>query len=276
MATTLVQPAQRSRTNRRTILAAVALGLLTALLIVVYLTQQSRQRALNSTASVPVVVATQDIAQGASIGAQQVGLRMVTPDAAAHTAFGQTKQVVGLRARYAIPTGAQVVPGMVVQAGSANALSYVVPPGKRAMAVATSDVIGGGNHILPGDFVDVMVTMDAWKVVGGTPPSGGDVPKGTFTILQNVEVLAVANDAEKLGGSGPQASQASQNSSPLAVTGSDANNSVTLAVDPSQAQLLFLTESEGTIRLALRPFGDDLTQNVAPVLEPISQYVRQP
>ena len=93
MATITAQPARRTRTNRRTILAAVALGLLTAILIVVYLAQQSRQRQVNSTASVPVVVASKDIPQGASIGADQVELRMVTPDAAARTAFASSPVV---------------------------------------------------------------------------------------------------------------------------------------------------------------------------------------
>jgi pilus assembly protein CpaB len=240
----------------------VALGLVTALLVVSYIAQTTRDRAVRNTASVPVVVATKDIAQGALIGADTVGVKLVTPDVAAKGAFPQTQNVVGQRARYAITTGAQLIPGMIVQPADSDALSFVVPPGKRAVAVATSDVIGGGNHIRPGDFVDVMAQLPASKVIGGVPNSGDT--QGVFTILQNIEVLAVSNSTEKLNGSGPQKGTDT-------AKGSDqGNSSLTLAVDPSQSQLLFLAESEGKIRLTLRPFGDDSQQQITPLTEPLA------
>ncbi len=191
--------------------------------------------------------------------------KLVTPDVAAASAFAQVELVVGLRARYAIPSGAQIVPGMVVQSGSADALSYIVPTGKRAVAITGSDVIGGGGLIRPGDFVDVMVTIEAWKLTGATPTPNTDKPKGVYTILQNIEVLAVARDAEKIANSGPDATKDGKDDSKTP----DKIDTVTLAVDPSQAQLLFLAESEGKVRLSLRPFGEQGEQPIPAVVEPL-------
>lgn len=251
----------RSRSgNGRILLAALAFGLLTAALLVAYLRGLEREQAAREATSVPVVVARKDIPLGALITSQMVETKLVTPEVAVTSAFAETGRVVGLRARYPIAAGAQIVPGMVIQGGAADALSYVVPPGKRALAVAASEVIGGGGHIRPGDFVDVLVTIEAWKLVGGAPTSGSERPKGVYTILQNVEVLAVAEDVEKIAASGPASS-----------TNDDKKKirSVVLAVDPHQAQLLFLAESEGKIRLALRPFGERDEMPIAPVLEPL-------
>jgi pilus assembly protein CpaB len=259
------QPARRQHNNRWVAVAALLFALLTAVLIVRYLSAQTQARQTSTTASVPVVTAKHDIASGATISADMVQQKLVTPDVAASTALSQIKLAVGQRARYDIPAGAQLVPSMLVQPSAADALSLIVPPGKRAVAVATTDVINGGNHIRPGDYVDVMAIFDASKLVGGASSSADQNLQGVYTILQNVQVLAVADEAADSASGGPQAKSSDASSAPDL----SKNGSVTLAVDPYQAQLLFLSESEGKIRLALRSFGDQNQQPLAPVLEPL-------
>jgi pilus assembly protein CpaB len=247
--------------------AALALGVVTAILIVGYLLQQTRQREAAGTASVPVVVAKSDITPGATIKTEMVERKLVTPDTAAKTAVAQTKDAVGQRARYSIPAGAQVLPSMLVPADSSSALSYAIPEGKRAVAVTAGSAATGGSAvdlIRPGDYVDVLAVLDSWKLVGGEAQTN-ERPQGVVTVLQNVEVLAVANEAAKPGATGPEAAIAKNQP-----TGSSKNNTVTLAVDPSEAQLLFWAETQGKLRLSLRPFGEQATQTVAPLLEPLT------
>jgi len=214
-----------------------------------------------------VVVAKKEIPIGTNITSAMLEAKRVTPDTAVAAAFAEPAQVVGLRARSTIPAGTQMVPGMVVQSSAGEALSFVLPPGKRAVAIEGSDVIGGGAHIRPGDFVDVMVTIETWKLDGSTSTNNSQKPKGVITILQNVEVLAVSTTAQKVAESGPDAAKDKKSAELTSLDRAD-NKSVTLAVDPSQAQLLFLAESEGNIRLALRPFGERDEQQIAPVVEP--------
>lgn len=267
MAGIAAQPRQGGRSTRWLTIGAIVFGLLTAYLVVRYVSAQAGAGQSRSAATVPVVVAKKEIPQAASITADLVERKLVTPDVAVASALTQVNQAAGQRARYAIPAGAQLVPSMLVQANSADALSFVVPPGKRAVAVATNDVVNGGNHIRPGDNVDVMALIDASKLVGGAPPSGGQPLQGVATILQNVQVLAVADQATNAPDNGPQNKNGKSGDTPDLAK----NGSVTLAVDPSQAQLLFLAESEGKIRLALRPFGDQDQPAVSPLVEPLAR-----
>jgi pilus assembly protein CpaB len=247
--------------------AAIALGILTAALVINYLRAQDGERRALSDASMAVVVAKRDIPLGTHITSSMLEVKRVTPDVAVAAAYTEPAQLIGLRARSNITEGSQVVPGMVVQSGAGDTLSFVVPSGKRAVAITGSDVVGGGGHIRPGDFVDVLVTVETWKLDGSSAPTNvSEKPKGVLTILQNIEVLAVSNSAQKVAESGPD-SKAAKDSELKSLDKAD-NRSVTLAVDPQQAQLLFLAETEGKIRLALRPFGERDEQAVAPVMEP--------
>lgn len=258
----------RGRGNTWIALAAVALGLITALLVINYLRTQDSERRTLSDASIPVVVANREIPIGANITSDMLELKHVTPDLAVANAYQEVAQVIGLRARSTIPDGVQVVSGMVVQTGASDALSFVVPPGKRAVAITGSNVIGGGGHIRPGDFVDVMVSIEAWRLDGRPAPANtSQSPRAVHTILQNVEVLAVSDEAQKVAESGPD-SRAKKTGDEESLDRSD-NRSVTLAVDPKQAQTLFLAESQGDIRLSLRPFGERDESQLTPVIEPL-------
>ncbi len=265
----IAMPRDRQARGSRLIgVAAVGLGILTAVLVVAYLRQQADDQRVRSSATTSVVVAKNDIPIGVIITPDMVEVTHVTPDLAVPAAFEETTRVVGLRSRSPIPARAQIVPGMTVQSGAADALSFVVPPGKRAVAITGSDVVGSGGHIRPGDFVDVLVTVEAWRLNGSNATISNEKPRGVYTILQNVEVLAVSSEAEKITASGPDAKNKDDEDKTKSLSKAD-NKSVTLAVTPSQAQLLFLAESEGKIRLALRPFGERDETPVAPVVEPI-------
>ncbi len=268
MAGITAQRGVRSRGSTWVLLAAVLMGTATAVLLVAYVRARDRDREAQSSSTATVVVARRDIPIATTITSDMLEVRRVQPAAAVPAAYQETARVVGLRSRYPIAAGAQVVPGMVIQATTAEALSYIVPPGKRAMAIATSEVISGGGHIRPGDFVDVIVSVEVEKLTGGTPAAGQLKPKGAFTILQNIEVLAVDSDAAQLTEAGPDGRSRDDGNGRLAAT-RERYRSVTLAVDPAQAQLLFLAETEGKIRLALRPFGDREERPLAPVTEPI-------
>ncbi|MDE3077742.1 MAG: Flp pilus assembly protein CpaB, partial [Chloroflexota bacterium] len=151
-----------------------------------------------------------------------------------------------------------------------SGLAFVVPPGKRAVAVSVNEVVGSGGMIVPGDDVDVVAVIDTRNSQNGPRPSSDanagkpQVMAVAQYILQNVEVMAVAqkiegeapppSTAQKLAGapSSPQPALRSASVQPAART-------VTLAVTPSEAERLVLAEDKGHIRLVLRAHGDDNT-----------------
>jgi pilus assembly protein CpaB len=106
-------------------------------------------------------------------------------------------------------------------------LSVRVPETLRASSVDVNEVSGVSGFVLPGDRVDVLCTID-------NAPGQGQNVAVTKTIIQNVEVLAAGVKTK------------TNKNDPIKV------QSVTLLVDPNQAEDLALGMHEGRIHLVLR------------------------
>ena len=118
-------------------------------------------------------------------------------------------------------------------------LSLLISKNKRASSIQVDKVSGVSGFILPGDRVDVILT------VRGTGRESEDAI--AKTILQNVEVLAAGEKTEQ------------KENKVITV------QSVTLLVDPAGAQALALASNEGKLNLALRNPTDEETTSVEAV-----------
>src|SRR5262249_10541442 len=113
-----------------------------------------------------------------------------------------------------------------------------VPVGMRAVTIKTQSaatVVGG--HLLPGNHVDVLLTLknSALGILNANPDETGG--GSTTTLLQNVEVLAVGTDRDP---------------APDGKTDPAKMATVTLIVTPDQATKLQLGQELGTLHLTLR------------------------
>ncbi|PHS11680.1 MAG: Flp pilus assembly protein CpaB [Blastopirellula sp.] len=118
----------------------------------------------------------------------------------------------------------------------------LVTPGMRAFTIATPSATSGvAGFVMPGNRVDVLLTMkqDDNEAIGGS---------GTWTLLQNVEILAADTRLESDGKS---------NAGKL--------TSVTLHVTPDKAIKLTLAATLGTLTLTLRNDGDNEIAEIDPV-----------
>ena len=212
-----------------------------------------------------VVVATRDVPANTTLSADMVELRGVPSDDALAGGYASVEQLVGLPTRFPLQAGEQVTNlkvGLSV-AGDEEDLSLVLPPGKRAVAVRVSEVTGVGGLLLPGNFVDVIAVFP--NAPAGSTGNAADVK--SVTLLQGVEVLAVAQEAQEPV---PVPSDSEEATGPRGQRSEDAERqpdatSATLAVTPAEAQLLALVqETGGVIWLSLRPAGD---QGVLPATE---------
>src|SRR6266566_3145091 len=89
----------KSRTDRKLLFAAGALGLIAAVLAVIYLSSAKSKTVINAP-QVPVVVAAKDIGAGQKVTADMVVVKQVAePDAVAGS-FRTTDGVLGHTARY--------------------------------------------------------------------------------------------------------------------------------------------------------------------------------
>ena len=240
------------RSNRGLLLLGLFLGLVSAVLIVVYLSQAGDGGGgeVSGGAVTPAVVASVDIAAGTRIVEGMVEAKDIAADTVLAGAFPDTEAVIGQVVRVSLVAGEQVIATKVTATGAAIAegenppLAFVIPEGKRAVSIQVSNVIGASGLIRPGDFVDVILTMEV----------GEDKDNIAQTILQNILVLSVDQDVTRaLVSEGEEA--------PVVGDGAEVNSeatTVTLAVAPAHGEVLAVAEACATPRLALalRGFGD--------------------
>lgn len=243
------------RGNRRFILLAIVLGVMGAGLVYVATSRNTTSGGGGGTAAdTPVLVAKVDIPARTTVTADMVEVRLVEADERSVLAFDSVAAIKGKVTRFPIAANEQVLSSKLVDLSSgssatARSLSYIIPEGKRAFAISTDEVRDVGGLLLPGDYVDVIVRYD---IEFGTTTETAYL---AHILLQNVEVLAVSQTIvdvvpEQEPSATGQRERISE-SKPIPSAGT-----ITLALTAEDAQLIFLAESHGEIRFALRPYGD--------------------
>jgi pilus assembly protein CpaB len=259
--------------NRGVLVTALFLGLLSAVLVFVYLSQSGGggEEAAPTGETKSVVVASQDITAGTRITEDMVRVKNVSADAVVPNALTTTETVVGSVARFPITADEQILEnrlaagGLEVAKGEKMPLAYIVPEGMRAVGVNTKQVISAGGLVLPGDYVDIIFVAE---VKTDLPPPL-DRSHISQTILQNVEVLAVEQTVEQVVPSGTAGDGTSDGavSDRVTLDRADPNPeaiTVTLAVKPDQAEILAMADvvakasdnDDCDLRFSLRQFGD--------------------
>ena len=140
-------------------------------------------------------------------------------------------EFVGAIARITIPAGIPLTEDMVFRRSDAGFLTGILSPGMRAVSVAIQPQTGASGFILPGDFVDVIVTYDFQS---DEQRQGNRTRKAAETILEKIRVVAVD---QQLDGSEEEAIVAS---------------TITLEVTPKGAETISLGGQVGKIHLSLR------------------------
>jgi Flp pilus assembly protein CpaB len=254
-----------ARGNRGLLLIAMSAGLIAAILVFVGIAQRDSSggstESSTAVATIPTVVAAQTIAVGTEIKADMVRLAYLPEDVHVSGAFDDTALVVGEVTNVAIEENDQLTPAKVGPLVEGNGLSGVVPPRLRAVALRVEEVTAVGGNLLPGDRVDVIAVYETPERVVST------------TILQNIEVLSVAQEAQiplpagqaDTDGDGtPDVSTSGQ--LPEDVKEQPSATTVTLAVNPEQAQMLFYAQEEAIkVYTSLRSQGDQEPVELAPV-----------
>jgi pilus assembly protein CpaB len=165
------------------------------------------------------------------------------------------KSLAGLVALVPIKKGEQVTTNKMVEPGIRTGLAPQIAPGHRAVAVSVGETSGVAKLVKPGDRVDLIAVLDM---------GGGKENRISKTILQDVVILAVGRsvtgnmarviEPDAFGGKDHVKSLAEDYSF----------SSVTLEVEPAQAQTLALIAANGenTLILSLRNNDDTDRQNM--------------
>ena len=251
------------RTSRLLVLFGIGLAVLTFVLIIALLPSGGvgpSTPTASPVTNVTVVEAAADIPLGTVVTKDMLTTATVPVNVASGDSYRDPSQVIGQTARRAILSGAQVrgADFSLVQS------TFVVPPGKRAMAISVSELTGVGKMIYPGDSIDVVITLDeaVIKVVTLQPPAkspyGHDDALRPVTVkapllLQDVQVIGTI-DSPSGAAAAPAAGASPRPSQGPVLTGT--NKLIILAVTDAQAEAILFARTAGTIDLVLRAPAD--------------------
>ena len=207
----------------------------------------------------PVVVALQPITDRSIIAADAVGVKD-WPETALPPGqiFNKADDVIGKLAIQPIYPGQIILPPMIIdkqkagEIGTRSNAAFVIPEGKTAMAFAISDITGVGNALQPGDYVDLMLTLQSSSLPTcppAKPCTGTEGLPVTQLMLQDVLILQV----------GPWSSGSSQNQ------GGATASIITFALERQDALALKSAREQGQIDLILRRVGDHKQVDAEPV-----------
>jgi pilus assembly protein CpaB len=179
-----------------------------------------------------VVVSVTDLTYGTKLESTMLRIAHYPKDAVPSGAYSTLDSVVGQTTKVFMAAREPVTEIKLSSRG--GGLSMLVRPKMRAASIEVNQVSGVSGFVLPGDRVDVLITVD--------PRNNEDAV--TRTLLQNIEVLAAGQKTQQ------------QDNKPINV------QAVTLLVDPQGAEVLAHAGHEGEISLVLRNPEDESKEQV--------------
>ena len=201
--------------------------------------------------TVDVLVAKSEIGRGTAVKPDELGWQ-TWPAASAGPNFirkpdrpDAIEQLSGSIARGSFSTGEPIQEARLIKAGASGYLAAVLPSGMRAVSTEISAETSAGGFVIPGDSVDVILT----RRDHAAEKQGGGEAFVSETILSNARVLAIDQTVDD-----PQGQKTM------------IGKTVTLELNPSQAEALVLGKQLGTLSLSLRSIvdtapGDDIDRN---------------
>lgn len=136
---------------------------------------------------------------------------------------------------------------MLIQPHEQGFIIAALNPGMRAVSVAVTQVTGVSGYISPGDLVDVIMIHEV-KDTSNTPVL--DPRRFAETIAEGVRLLAIEKLSSRKTGK-PRIGE-----------------TITLEVDPRQAEVIALAQEMGTLSLSVRSVPALALQNSTPRDEP--------
>ena len=209
------------------LVVAAVVGLLASTLVYRVLKQVAQSQETDT-----IVVATVNMSMAETVTSAHVQLVPWPSKSVPAGALRTVAEAEGRVVRASIVAGEPMLDGKLAPqlAGKGGLMPMLVPEGQRAVTIKVDDAIKESGFVLPNSRVDVLVSMAKDKA------SQDRISK---VIIQDVTVLAAGQTVEL------------RDNKPVTIT------TVTLALDPAQAERLALAQSEGKLTLAMRNLRDN-------------------
>ncbi|MFH1680598.1 MAG: Flp pilus assembly protein CpaB [Candidatus Eisenbacteria bacterium] len=189
--------------------------------------ESSTMREVPAFETAPVAVSVEDLSYGTKLEPRHLRIVDYPASSVPSGAYGHADSLVGQVTKVFLVTNEPIVATKLSSKG--GGLSLRIPEKLRASSVKVDEVSGVSGFILPGDRVDVLVTISK---------GGMSSDPVTQIVLQDVEVIAAGTRTETEGNKAIDVQQ------------------ITLLTTPPDAEKLALAQHQGKILLALRNPAD--------------------
>lgn len=184
-----------------------------------------------------IVASASELPAGVALSAKQLVLIDWPNDVPLPGSYDKVEAVVGRPLIHSLGPSQPVLQRDLGIEGSGIGLATKIPPGMRATAVRSNEIVGVAGFLYPGSHVDVLATYSL-------PGTAGSV---TQTVLQDIEVLTAGQTVEP----DPQGKP-------------EQVNVVTLLLSPEDSQKLQLASTQGSIQFVLRNGTDEKNLDLHP------------
>jgi pilus assembly protein CpaB len=181
---------------------------------------------------VQIVAAANDLPAGVALSENDIAMLEWPSDMPLPGSYSKKEDVLGHPLIHSLGAREPILKRDLGMEGSGIGLSTKIPPGMRATAIKSNEIVGVAGFLYPGSHVDVLCTLNM-------PNNAGNL---TQTVLQDVEVLTAGQTIEPDPQGKPQQVDV-----------------VTLLLTPEDSQKLQLASTQGAIQFVLRNGTDKKT-----------------
>jgi pilus assembly protein CpaB len=192
---------------------------------------------------VPVVMAAADITRGGTITGDLLKTRDFPRELVPPGAITKLEDAIDRTVAMPLMRDDAILENKLAPRGAGRGMAALIPKGMRAFTITTTLASGVAGFILPGNKVDVILTIT--EGMAGHFTGGGS----TMTLLHDVEILAVDQRIDAPAENKVDVKEM---------------RSVTLLVSPDEANVLELGQSKGNLYLTLRNRDDRVAGKTRP------------
>ena len=225
------------------ILLSIVCGSAAAIGVYQIVARRAQQTAeVEQVSTTPVLVAVSSISRGEPVTAASVETVDWPEELVPTGATSDPDEAVGRVALVSFVAGEPLFADKLAAPGEGGFVASLIEKGMRAYTIqATSPSTSVAGFVRPGDYVDVLLTLDS----NSSDESGGG---SAITLLNRVKVMAIDQtlDAE---------------ADVLEMLTRGEVRSVTLLVTPKQASMLSVGQESGELSLTLRGSDDEQVQD---------------
>lgn len=243
--------------QRRPGAVAVILGVVAALATALYF--RSREARLADLGRpLPCLIAGRDLPAQTQLEPTMLAVIELPRQFLQPGAICDLPSAVGQVTQAPIAAGEQITRTRVYPPGDGHGFAATIPRGKRAVSIAVDAVSGVAGLIEPGNFVDCLATFDFGEAA--------NTQSFTMTLLEGAPVVAVDQRVALLDAT----AAAAEPGTPGAPRARAQEQTVTLALTPTEAQKVIFAQEGGRLRLSLRsqqepaPTGNEMGMSREP------------